>query len=207
MFDTCDISSIPGHHGSNNVEDNLSEALEHRNLLPRRELIFDWSIDHVGGGRRHDNPDVGVGLGNGVGRGGGVSRGRGTADIGRGTTGLQRGVGRGTAGGLARGTTRGAACGIGRNSAYLKLSTGAPTGTSNYTVLWKPLHIFLSNPTVFSVLDSFLIQLYSAAYALKYVTEIILLKYVSEMSLKKCVQRTMLLSTHRREIRSYRCCR
>lgn len=130
MFDTCDISSIPGHHGSNNVEDNLSEALEHRNLLPRRELIFDWSIDHVGGGRRHDNPDVGVGLGNGVGRGGGVSRGRGTADIGRGTTGLQRGVGRGTAGGLARGTTRGAACGIGRNSAYLKFSTGAPTGVA-----------------------------------------------------------------------------
>lgn len=41
----------------NNVEDNLYEAWEHRNLLLRRELIFDLSVDHVG------SFDVGDGLG------------------------------------------------------------------------------------------------------------------------------------------------
>jgi hypothetical protein len=31
----------------NNVEDNLSKALEHQNLLPRCELVFDCNMYHV----------------------------------------------------------------------------------------------------------------------------------------------------------------
>jgi hypothetical protein len=75
------ISSILRHHGSNDAEDSLYEAWEHRNLL---------SVDHVGMDEAGDvgSFDVGDGLGRGVGRGGGVSRGRKTTGVGRASTSL-----------------------------------------------------------------------------------------------------------------------
>jgi hypothetical protein len=119
----------------NDAEDSLYEAWEHRNLLLRRELIFDLSVDHVGMEEEGDacSLDVGDGLGRGVGRGGGVSRGRRTTDVGRASTSLGRGVGRGSTGSLARGTAGGT--GVGCSSVSLESSTGAPIGTFRWYLL------------------------------------------------------------------------
>ena len=72
----------------NDTEDSLYEAWEHRNLLSRRELIFDLSVDYVG------SLDVGDSLGRGVGHDSGVSWGCRTTGVGRPSTSLGRGVGR-----------------------------------------------------------------------------------------------------------------